>query len=91
MDWDYVGKIAVFTVGVTQLIKKFVQTKSNRIKVLITVLSGAAGGLLLYYLPPQVFLTVVGISVGVLFYDGILKAVEKRISELGIASKKEDI
>ena len=58
MDWDYVGKIAVFTVGVTQLIKQFVQTKSNRIKVLITVLSGAAGGLLLYYLPQQVFLTV---------------------------------
>ena len=89
--WDYIFKIAMFTVGVTQLVKQFVMTKSNRVKVVLTVSVGVVGGVLLYYLPQEVFLTVVGISVGVVFYDGILKHIEKRIGETEKDVKREEL
>ncbi len=89
--WDYIFKIAMFTVGVTQLVKQFVMTKSNRVKVVLTVSVGVVGGVLLYYLPQEVFLTVVGISVGVVFYDGILKYIEKRIGETEKDVKREEL
>lgn len=91
MDWNHVFKIAVFTVGVTQLAKQFASTKSSRAKAAIAVVSGTVGGLILHFLPQEVFLTIVGIAVGVLFYDSILKSIEKVISEIGNGMKKEDI
>lgn len=89
--WDYVFKIAMFTVGVTQLVKQFVPTKNNKIKVILTVSVGAIGGIFLYYLPQEVFLTIVGISVGVVFYDGILKLIEKRINAFDKDMKREEL
>ncbi len=75
---SYIVKVAVFTVGVTSMLKQVLPfIKSNRIKVFLTFITGACGGVLLYLLPEQVFLTIIGISVAVVFYDSVLKMIER--------------
>ena len=78
MDWNFVIKIAVFTVGVTSMLKQILSfIKFAWAKVLLTCLTGALGGILLYFLPEQVFLTIIGISIAVVFYDSVLKMIER--------------
>lgn len=77
IDWKAIMQIACFTVGVTQMLKQLFSTESRVFKVLLTIFVGIAGGLLLQFLPPWVFLTLLGVSVGVVFYDYVLKLLER--------------
>ena len=78
MDWSYVVKIAVWTVGVTSMLKQLLAfIKVSWAKVLLTVAVGLIGMLCLYYLPEQIFLGLIGIAVAVVFYDTILKMIER--------------
>ena len=76
MDWDFVIKVAVFTVGVTSMVKQLLSVQNAKLKILLTVIVGAVGGTLLMLLPQEVFLTVLGVSMGVVFYDSVLKLME---------------
>ena len=78
MDWSYVVKIAVWTVGVTSMLKQLLAfIEPAWAKVLLTVVTGLIGMLCLYYLPEQIFLGLIGIAVAVVFYDTILKMIER--------------
>jgi len=74
--WDWAIQVAIFTVGVTSMVKQLLNVKNAKLKVLLTILVGAVGAVLLAFLPVKVFLTVLGISMGVVFYDAILKLIE---------------
>ena len=83
-------EIAMFMVGITQVLKNFFEPENKKVKIIITMAVGAVGGVLLHFLPTWVFVTFLGISVGVVFYDYILKYMEKLITERGnILSAKE--
>lgn len=75
MDWDFVIKIAVWTVGVTSMMNGLFSVENKKLKIVVTAVVGAIGGVLLMLLPEKVFLTVIGISVAVVFYDSILKMI----------------
>jgi uncharacterized membrane protein YfcA len=78
MDWEYVIKIAVFTVGVTSMVKQMMSfIKSAWGKVLLTIATGSVGMALLAFLPKEVFMGIIGIAVAVVFYDTILKMMER--------------
>lgn len=80
MDWNYVIKIAVWTVGVTSMLKQLCAfIKPAWAKVLLTVVAGLIGMLCLYCLPEQIFLGLIGISIAVVFYDTILKMIERML------------
>ena len=79
MDWKAIMQIACFTVGVTQMLKQLFDAKSRVLKVLLTIFVGIAGGLLLQFLPQWVFITLLGVSVGVVFYDYVLKLLERML------------
>ena len=83
-------EIAMFMVGITQVLKNFFEPENKKVKIIITMAVGAVGGVLLHFLPTWVFVTFLGLSVGVVFYDYILKYMEKLITERGnILSAKE--
>mgnify|MGYP006916077166 CR=1 FL=1 len=77
IDIRAIVQISIFMVGLTQLAKQFLEIKRRRLKIAVTVAVGLAGGLLLHYLPPWIFTMLLGISTGVIFYDYILKILEK--------------
>jgi len=81
LDFGTVSKIAIFMVGITQLLKQFFDVQDKRIKILITIGVGVIGSLILKFLNPYIFTTMVGISTGVIFYDYILKKLEKLFSK----------
>lgn len=85
-------QIAMFMVGITQLLKQFFEPENKKFKIVITIAVGAVGGILLHFLPTWIFVTLLGISVGVVFYDYILKYMEKIITEHSnfISEKEED-
>ena len=82
IDVPAIIQIAVFMVGITQMLKNFFDVKHRKLKILLTILVGVAGGILLHYLPTWIFMTLLGIAVGVIFYDTILKILEKLIRGL---------
>ncbi len=77
IDVKAIIQIAVFMVGITQMLKQVFSVGNAKLKILLTVLVGALGGVLLQYLPTWIFTTLLGISVGVVFYDYVLKGLEK--------------
>ena len=70
-------QVAVFCVGITQMLKQLLDIKHKVLKVLLTVLVGFAGGVLLQFAPVWGFTTLLGVSVAVVFYDNVLKILEK--------------
>ena len=79
IDVPAIIQIAVFIVGITQLLKQLFDVKHRKFKVLLTILVGIAGGLLLHFLPTWIFTSLLGIAVGVVFYDSVLKILEKLV------------
>ena len=82
IDVPAIFQIAIFMVGITQMLKNFFDVKHRKLKILLTILVGVAGGALLHYLPTWVFTTLLGIAVGVIFYDNVLKILEKVVRGL---------
>lgn len=79
IDVPAIFQLAVFMVGITQLLKQFFEVKNKQLKILMTILVGIAGGALLHFLPTWIFTSMLGISVGVIFYDNVLKILEKLV------------
>lgn len=79
IDVPAIIQIAVFMVGITQLLKQFFDVKHRNLKILLTILVGMAGGILLHFLPTWFFTSLLGIAVGVIFYDNVLKILEKLV------------
>ncbi len=77
MDYKAIIQVAVFCVGITQMLKQLLDIKHKGLKILATVLVGLAGGVLLHFAPAWVFTTLLGVSVAVVFYDNVLKILEK--------------
>lgn len=72
--------VAMFLVGITQMAKRALNIKNAKLKILLTLLVGTAGGALLHFGLYWIFITLTGISVGVVFYDSVLKLFEKLLS-----------
>ena len=79
IDVPAIIQIAIFMVGITQVLKQFFEVKHKKLKIVLTILVGVAGGALLHFLPTWVFTSLLGIAVGVIFYDSVLKLLEKLI------------
>ena len=77
MDYKAIIQVAVFCVGITQMVKQLLSIEHKVVKILLTVLVGFAGGVLLQFAPAWVFTTMLGVSVAVVFYDNVLKILEK--------------
>ena len=77
MDYKAIIQVAVFCVGITQMVKQLLCIEHKVVKILLTVLVGFAGGVLLQFAPAWVFTTLLGVSVAVVFYDNVLKILEK--------------
>lgn len=77
MDVPAIFQVAIFMVGITQVLKQFFEVKHKKLKIVLTIFVGLAGGIFLHYLPTWIFMTLLGIAVGVIFYDTILKILEK--------------
>ena len=77
IDFSAIMQIAVFMVGFTQLLKQFFEIKHKKLKIVLTIAVGLAGGIIIHFAPSWVFTTLLGVSVGVVFYDWILKSLEK--------------
>lgn len=80
IDVPFIMQVALFMVGITQCLKQFFELKSRKLKILLAICVGATGGVLLFFVPSWIFNTILGISVGVVFYDYILKGLEKMFS-----------
>ena len=87
VDVKTIINVALFMVGITQLLKNFFSIKNIKLKILLTVLVGAAGSALLFFAPAWLFNGLLGISVGVVFYDYFLKMLEKIIGMKSIENK----
>lgn len=87
VDVKTIINVALFMVGITQLLKNFFSIKNVKLKILLTVLVGAAGSALLFFAPAWLFNGLLGISVGVVFYDYFLKMLEKIIGMKSINDK----
>lgn len=87
VDVKTIINVALFMVGITQLLKNFFSIKNVKLKILLTVLVGAAGSALLFFAPAWLFNGLLGISVGVVFYDYFLKMLEKIIGMKSIENK----
>lgn len=77
IDFKSIMQIAMFMVGITQTLKQFFEIKNKKVKILVTLGVGIVGGVLLQFVPAWIFTTLLGISIGVVFYDYILKSIEK--------------
>ena len=77
MNWDFVIKIAVFTVGITSMLNKLFSVENAKLKIAMTVTVGFIGYAVMTFINEYVFMTLIGISVAVVFYDSVLKMIER--------------
>lgn len=76
-------KIALATVGVTEVIKNFIQKGGKKVWTFVALVVGA-GMTVVAVLCPEVILTgIVAVSGAVVFYDTIFKSFNKLFEKLG--------
>lgn len=76
-------KIALATVGVTEVIKNFIQKGGKKVWTLITLCVGVGMVFVVMYCPENVVLGIVGVSGAVVFYDTIFKSFKKLFEKIG--------
>ena len=79
-------KIALATVGTTEVIKNFIQKGGKKVWTFVTLIVGAGITAIAIYCPENVLTGFVAVSGAVVFYDTIFKAFQKFFEKLG---KKE--
>ena len=77
MDTAAIIKVAVATVGVTQLLKNLIGKGGKRIWTFVTVLCGTGIVAIQYLCPPLVMDGVIAVAGATVFYDTIYKTFEK--------------
>ena len=76
-------KIALGTVGVTEVIKNLIQKGGKKVWTLVTILVGSIMTVVALYCPEDVLTGIVAVSGAVIFYDTIFKAFQKFFEKLG--------
>ena len=79
-------KIALATVGMTEVIKNFIQKGGKKVWTLVALFVGTGMTVIAVYCPETVLTGIVAVSGAVVFYDTIFKAFQKFFEKLG---KKE--
>lgn len=77
MDTAAIIKVAVATVGVTQLLKNLIGKGGKRIWTTATILVGVVIVAIQYLCPPLVMDGVIAVAGATVFYDTIYKTFEK--------------
>lgn len=77
MDTTAIVKVAVATVGVTQLLKSLIPVKKGWIWAIITVIVGVGISAAQYLCPAGVVDTIIAVSGATIFYDTIYQTFEK--------------
>lgn len=77
MDTSAIIKVAVATVGVTQLLKNLIGKGGKIIWTIITILVGVGISVMQYLCPTVVMDSAIAISGASIFYDTIYKSFEK--------------
>jgi hypothetical protein len=76
-------EIALATVGMTEVLKNFIQKGGKKAWTLAALLVGALMVVVKIYLPEQVLMGIVAVSGAVVFYDTIFKAFQKFFQKIG--------
>lgn len=77
MDTAAIVKVAVATVGVTQLLKNLIPVKKGWMWTIITVIVGIGISAAQYLCPAWVVDTIIAVSGATIFYDTIYQTFEK--------------
>ena len=83
MDTETIAEIALATVGVTEVIKNFIQKGGKRIWTFITLIIGAGITCVAIFLPAGVLHGIVAVSGATIFYDTLYKTFQKMVTKLG--------
>ena len=81
---EIILKIALSTVGVTEVLKSFIQVTGKRLWTAITLFIGAGMVLVVMYCPDVVVIGIVGVSGAVIFYDTIFKCFKKLFEKIAL-------
>ena len=82
--------VAFSTVGITEIIKNFIQKGGKRVWTLITIAVGVLMVLTAFYLPEKVMYGIFGVSGATIFYDTIFKTFSKIFEVLSKKVVKDD-
>lgn len=73
MDTIKIAEVALATVGMTEVVKNFIQKGGKRTWTLITLVVGALMVAAVEFLPETVVFGIVAVSGAVVFYDTVFK------------------
>lgn len=77
-------KIALSTVGVTEVLKKYISITGTKLWTTITLLVGTGMIFVVLYCPDVVVIGIVGVSGAVIFYDTIFKCFKKLFEKMTV-------
>ena len=77
-------KIALATVGVTEVIKNFIQKGGKRFWTLVAIVVGTIMVIVARFCPEIILTGIVAVSGAVVFYDTIFKTFKKLFEKKGI-------
>lgn len=87
---EIIFKIALATVGVTEVIKNLIQKGGKKVWTLITLFVGSVMTVVAIYCPEVVLTGIVAVSGAVIFYDTIFKTFKKFFEKLSDKGKEND-
>ena len=90
MDLSSIILVSLSTVGVTEVIKNFIQKGGKRIWTLATIVVGILMTLISVYFNEKVLLGIVSVSGATLFYDTVYKSFHKVFEKLSVESEEND-
>lgn len=76
-------KIALATVGMTEVIKNFIQKGGKKVWTLVALLVGVGMTCIAVYCPETILTGIVAVSGAVVFYDTIFKSFQKLFQKIG--------
>lgn len=76
-------KIALATVGTTEVIKNFIQKGGKKVWTLVSLIVGAGMTVVAIYGSENLLTGIVAVSGAVVFYDTIFKTFQKFFEKLG--------
>ena len=80
---ELIVKIALATVGMTEVIKNFIQKGGKKIWTLVALLVGVGMMFIAVYCPETILTGIVAVSGAVVFYDTIFKSFQKLFQKIG--------
>ena len=81
-DYTLLIPVALATVGLTEILKNFIQKGGKRIWTLITIVVGVLVTVVAFYLPEKILYGVISVSGATIFYDTVYKSFQKLFAKL---------